>query len=261
MFGHKTALQLTDLPVGVLVVFACSALGVYGIVLSGWASGSTYPLLGGLRSAAQMISYEVAMGLSMVAVFLFSDTMSTSGIVAEPAPPVERHPAVRLVLHLRRRGRGRDQPRAVRPARGRVRTRRRFPHRVLVVQVRDVLPRRVHQHGHRLGAGDDAVPRRMAGAVAVVAVARRQLRVVAVPVVRRQGRAVHLRVRLAARHAAATALRPVHALRLEDPHPDQPRLDHGRHVDPRAEGPRLAVLEGHRRPAWRSCCSSSSCPR
>ncbi|MDP9094498.1 MAG: NADH-quinone oxidoreductase subunit NuoH [Actinomycetota bacterium] len=82
MFGHRTALQLTDLPVGVLVVFACSALGVYGIVLSGWASGSTYPLLGGLRSAAQMISYEVAMGLSMVAVFLFSNTMSTSGIVA-----------------------------------------------------------------------------------------------------------------------------------------------------------------------------------
>jgi NADH-quinone oxidoreductase subunit H len=82
IFGHHTPLQLTDLPVGVLVVFACSSLGVYGIVLSGWASGSTYPLLGGLRSAAQMISYEVAMGLSMVAVFLFSGTMSTSGIVA-----------------------------------------------------------------------------------------------------------------------------------------------------------------------------------
>jgi NADH-quinone oxidoreductase subunit H len=82
LFGHHTPLQLTDLPVGVLVVFACSSLGVYGIVLSGWASGSTYPLLGGLRSAAQMISYEVAMGLSMVAVFLFSGTMSTSGIVA-----------------------------------------------------------------------------------------------------------------------------------------------------------------------------------
>jgi NADH-quinone oxidoreductase subunit H len=83
MFGHHTALQLTDLPVGVLVVFACSSLGVYGVVLSGWASGSTYPLLGSLRSAAQMISYEVAMGLSMVAVFLFSNTMSTSGIVYE----------------------------------------------------------------------------------------------------------------------------------------------------------------------------------
>jgi len=82
IFGHHTMLQLTDLPVGVLVIFACSSLGVYGIVLSGWASGSTYPLLGGLRSAAQMISYEVAMGLSIVMVFLYSGTMSTSGIVA-----------------------------------------------------------------------------------------------------------------------------------------------------------------------------------
>ena len=83
--GHQTALQLADLPVGVLVVFACTSLGVYGIVLSGWSSGSTYPLLGGLRSAAQMVSYEVAMGLSFVAVFLFSNTMSTSGIVAGQA--------------------------------------------------------------------------------------------------------------------------------------------------------------------------------
>ncbi len=75
-------LQLTDLPVGVLLVLACSSLGVYGIVLSGWASGSTYPLLGGLRSAAQMITYEVPMGLSIAAVFIWTGTMSTSGIVA-----------------------------------------------------------------------------------------------------------------------------------------------------------------------------------
>ncbi|MGI8882293.1 MAG: NADH-quinone oxidoreductase subunit NuoH [Jatrophihabitans sp.] len=81
LFGRYTALRLTDLPVGVLVVFACSSLGVYGIVLAGWASGSTYPLLGGLRSAAQMISYEVAMGLSFVSVFIYAGTMSTSGII------------------------------------------------------------------------------------------------------------------------------------------------------------------------------------
>src|ERR1700712_5807855 len=81
LFGHHTPLQLTDLPVGVLLVFACSSLGVYGIVLAGWASGSTYPLLGGPRSAAQMISYEVAMGLSIAAVFIYSGTLSTSQIV------------------------------------------------------------------------------------------------------------------------------------------------------------------------------------
>jgi NADH-quinone oxidoreductase subunit H len=60
-------------------------MGVYGIVLAGWASGSTYPLLGGLRSAAQMVSYEIAMGLSIVAVFLYAGSMSTSEIVAAQA--------------------------------------------------------------------------------------------------------------------------------------------------------------------------------
>jgi NADH-quinone oxidoreductase subunit H len=85
MFGHKTALQLTDVPVSVLVLLACSSMSVYGVVLSGWASGSTYPLLGGLRSSAQMISYEVAMGLSIVAVFMTAGTMSTSQIVAAQA--------------------------------------------------------------------------------------------------------------------------------------------------------------------------------
>jgi NADH-quinone oxidoreductase subunit H len=85
IFGHQTALQVTDVPVAVLLTLACSAVGVYGIVLGGWASGSTYPLLGGLRSSAQVISYEVAMGLSIVAVFMTAGTMSTSGIVAAQA--------------------------------------------------------------------------------------------------------------------------------------------------------------------------------
>ncbi|GAB20176.1 NADH-quinone oxidoreductase subunit H [Gordonia effusa NBRC 100432] len=80
--GHRTPLQLTDLPVGVLYILAITSIGVYGIVLAGWSSGSTYPLLGGLRSTAQVISYEIAMGLSFAAVFLNSATMSTSEIVA-----------------------------------------------------------------------------------------------------------------------------------------------------------------------------------
>ncbi len=82
IFGERTALQLVDLPVGVLVVLACSSIGVYGIVLSGWASGSPYPLLGALRSAAQVISYEIAMGLSIVGVVMFAHSMSTADIVA-----------------------------------------------------------------------------------------------------------------------------------------------------------------------------------
>ena len=82
IFGHRTPLQLTDLPVAVLYVLAVTSVGVYGIVLAGWASGSTYPLLGGLRSSAQVISYEIAMSLTFAAVFLYAGTMSTSGIVA-----------------------------------------------------------------------------------------------------------------------------------------------------------------------------------
>jgi NADH-quinone oxidoreductase subunit H len=77
-----TPLQLTDMPVAVLFVMAIASIGIYGIVLGGWSSGSTYSLLGGLRSSAQMISYEVAMGLALVAVFLYAGSLSTSEIVA-----------------------------------------------------------------------------------------------------------------------------------------------------------------------------------
>ncbi len=80
-FGERTPLQLTDMPVAVLFVMAIASIGIYGIVLGGWSSGSTYSLLGGLRSSAQMISYEVAMGLALVAVFLYAGSMSTSEIV------------------------------------------------------------------------------------------------------------------------------------------------------------------------------------
>lgn len=79
--GHRTPLQLTDLPVAVLLVLAASSMGVYGFVLAGWSSMSPYSLLGGMRSSAQVISYEIAMGLSFVAVFLFAGSLSTSEIV------------------------------------------------------------------------------------------------------------------------------------------------------------------------------------
>ena len=86
LFGVTTPLQLTDMSVAVLYVLAVTSIGVYGLVLAGWSSGSTYPLLGALRSSAQVISYEIAMGLSLVAAFLYSGTMSTSGIVAAQEP-------------------------------------------------------------------------------------------------------------------------------------------------------------------------------
>jgi NADH-quinone oxidoreductase subunit H len=82
IFHHRTPLQVADLPVAVLLVLAMSSIGVYGIVLAGWASGSPYSLLGALRSAAQVISYEIAMGLAFVAVFLYAGSLSTTAIVS-----------------------------------------------------------------------------------------------------------------------------------------------------------------------------------
>jgi NADH-quinone oxidoreductase subunit H len=83
--GHWTPLQLTDLPVAVLLIIAMSSLGVYGIVFSGWSANSPYSLLGGLRSSAQVISYEIAMSLAFVPVFLYAGSLSTSNIVAAQA--------------------------------------------------------------------------------------------------------------------------------------------------------------------------------
>ncbi|MFI6565361.1 NADH-quinone oxidoreductase subunit NuoH [Streptomyces sp. NPDC050534] len=83
IFGTRTTMQLTDLPIAMLFILAVASVGIYGIVLAGWSSGSTYPLLGGLRSCAQMISYEIAMGAAFASVFLYSGSMSTSTIVEQ----------------------------------------------------------------------------------------------------------------------------------------------------------------------------------
>jgi len=80
--GYMVPLQITDLNVGILYILAMAGLGVYGIVLAGWASNSKYSLLGGLRSSAQMVSYELAAGLAIVSVFMLSETLSLRGIVA-----------------------------------------------------------------------------------------------------------------------------------------------------------------------------------
>ncbi|NIQ95808.1 MAG: NADH-quinone oxidoreductase subunit NuoH [Desulfuromonadales bacterium] len=87
---YLVPLQITDLNVGILYIFAMAGLGVYGIVLGGWASNSKYSILGGIRSSAQMVSYELAAGLSIVAVFMLSETLSLRGIVeAQQGPWLE----------------------------------------------------------------------------------------------------------------------------------------------------------------------------
>ena len=85
IFGRETFLQVADLPVGILFFLAMSSIGVYGIMLAGWSSGSKYPLLGSIRGSAQAISYEAALGLSLASVLLATGSLSTNQIVAAQA--------------------------------------------------------------------------------------------------------------------------------------------------------------------------------
>jgi len=85
IFGNHTYLQLADPPIGILLVLAMSSISVYGVMLAGWSSGSKYPLLGSVRATAQMVSYEAALGLSVVSVVLLSGSLSTHDIVMSQA--------------------------------------------------------------------------------------------------------------------------------------------------------------------------------
>jgi NADH-quinone oxidoreductase subunit H len=131
MFGHRTPLQLTDPRSRSLLVLAVASVGVYGIVLAGWSSGSTYPLLGGLRSSAQIISYEIAMGLSLVAVFLYAgrcrppDRLRAAQHLWFILPAIPSF-VVYVVTMV-----GETNRSALRPRRGRGRDRRWLPHRIL----------------------------------------------------------------------------------------------------------------------------------
>ena len=89
IFGRAVPMVITDLNVGLLFVFALSSLGVYGVALGGWASNSKFALLGGIRGAAQMISYELALGLSLVPVVMLAGSFSLTAIVdAQAGVPI-----------------------------------------------------------------------------------------------------------------------------------------------------------------------------
>ena len=167
LFGRQVTLYITDINVGLLYIVSVASVGVYGIILAGYASNSKFPLLASLRASAQLISYEVAVTLTLVSVILMAGTLSMVGIVRaqESAARLVRVRAAGGVRDLLHRRPGGDQPRAVRPARGGAGADRRLPHRVQRHAVRAVLPRRIREHDRRLVGGDDAVPRRVAAAV------------------------------------------------------------------------------------------------
>jgi NADH-quinone oxidoreductase subunit H len=124
-------LYVTNFNVGLLYVLALTSLGIYGIVLAGWSSNSKYSLLGGLRSSAQMISYELSLSLSLIGVVLQAGSLDLVKIVLLlPAAGLPDLPRERDC---------RDESRAIRPARGRDRAGGRLPHRVQLHEVRHVL--------------------------------------------------------------------------------------------------------------------------
>ncbi len=82
-FGREIQLQIADLNVGILYIFALLSLGVYGLVLGGWASNSKYPLMGGLRASAQMVSYEISMGLAIIGVIMITGSLRLGDMVTQ----------------------------------------------------------------------------------------------------------------------------------------------------------------------------------
>ena len=231
IFGVVTPLQITDFPESVLYVFAVVSIGVYGVVLAGWASGSTYSLLGALRSTAQLISYEIAMGLSFVAVFLYAGSMSTSQIVEGQVDtwyivlllPSFVIYAVSMVGETNRAPF--DLPEAEGELVAGFMTEYSGLRWAMFFLAEYIAMINVAAVATTLFLGGWRAPPHLHG------VGRSERGLVADPLVLRQGLRVPVRVRVAARLAAADALRPVHAARLAGAHPGGDRLGRaGRHA-------------------------------
>jgi hypothetical protein len=217
---------LADINVAILYVFAISSLHVYGVIMGGWASNSKYPFLGSLRSAAQMISYEVSIGLIIIGVILSTGSMNFGDIVRAQDTGwgllgwywLPHLPMV-AVLHL---GAGRDEPPALRPAGGGIRTRGGLPGRIFLDPVPPVHGGRIHLDLPDVRADVLAVLRGLAlahpGAAGRRALDGRQDGVLLLP--HRDGEG----------HRAALPLRPAHADRLEGVPAAEPRLGRDRGV-------------------------------
>ena len=151
---------IADINVGILYIFAISSLGVYGIIMAGWASNSKYPFLGALRSAAQMVSYEVSIGFVIITVLLCVGSLNLTDIVERARTSAQLAALLRLVLaaavpdvrRLLHLGAGRDQPAAVRPGRGGIRARRRLHGRIRLDALHAVHAGRVRGDHHHVRA-------------------------------------------------------------------------------------------------------------
>ena len=172
--GHTVELQPATINAGALYILATIGIGVYGVALGGWASNNRWALLGGVRATAQMISYEIAMGLAIIALVITYGTLDLQDIVRQqggvwfgflPRWGIFLQPVAFLILIDG--GDGGIQARAVRFARGRIGTHRRILHRILRRQAGRLHAHRLRRSGAGRGAADAVLFRRMAGAVAV----------------------------------------------------------------------------------------------
>ena len=230
----------------VLFILAVASIGVYGILLGGWSSGSTYPLLGALRSSAQVISYEIAMGMSLVAVFLYAGSMSTSQIVEQQKHLWFIIPAFFsfIVYIITMVGETNRLPFDLAEGEGELTggfhteySSLKFALFFLAEYVNMVtvsaLATTMFLGGWRSPWPISLIDHDVFNRYALLAVRRLHGQALGLPVL----------LRLAARLAAPGALRPVHAARLEGAHPGLAGLDRLRRRDPR----RAAVHHG--RPA------------
>ena len=166
----SAGIVISNINVGVLYIFAISSLMVYGVIMAGWSSNSKYPFLAALRSAAQMVSYEVSIGFVFITVLLCVGSLNLTGDRRGAEQPLG---LARLVLaaavadvrDLLRLGAGRDQPAAVRSGRGGIGAGRRLHGRIRLDAVHDVHARRIRRHRHHVRHGHDPVPRRLAAAI------------------------------------------------------------------------------------------------
>ena len=176
IFGQPTPLAITNLNIGLLILFAITSMGVYGVALAGWSSNSKYPLLGGLRSSAQMVSYELALTMSVVGVILMAGTFNLSEIVTSqqgfhwgfvprwnligsPMPQVLGF----LLFFTSAVAETNRAPFDLAEAESELVAG--LPHRVCELQVRDVFHGRICQHDHGVVPGDDSFLWRMAVAL------------------------------------------------------------------------------------------------
>jgi hypothetical protein len=210
---------LADINVGLLYILAASSLGVYGVIIAGWASNSKYPFFSALRAAAQMVSYEVSIGFVLITVVLYAGTFNLTAIVLAQKGNIfgistasASTPAVPDGGGVPDQLDGRDLPHAVRPGRGGERARRRPPDRIFVDELRALLARRICQRHPDVRAQRHPVLGRLAAADRLGAALLDPRHRLAV----RQDVLLLLRLRLGEGDRAALPLRPADAARLED---------------------------------------------